>query len=62
MHIIGEFSSFFMSHLMQLFGDFFEVGNLYKRFAGGGILLCQLLSLVFTAGWFGEALPGVKFL
>ena len=51
-----------MSHLMQLFGDSFEAGNLYKRFAGGGILLCQWLLLVFIAGWFGEALPRVRLL
>ena len=53
---------FFTSHLMQFFRDSFEDGNLYKRFAGEGILLFQWLSLVLTAGWFGEALPGVRLL
>ena len=49
-HIIGEFASFLMSHFMQLFGDSFEAGDLYKRFARGGIVLCQWLLLVLQRG------------
>ena len=49
-HITGEFASFLMSHLMQLFGDSLEAGDLYTRFAGGGILLCQWLVLVLQQG------------
>ena len=36
-HITKEFVSFLTSHLMRLFGDSFEAGDLYKRFAWGGI-------------------------
>ena len=33
-YITEEFASFFMSHLMQAFGESFEAGrDLYKRFA-----------------------------
>ena len=33
----GNLLLFLRSHLMQLFGDFFEAGDLYKRFGGGKI-------------------------
>ena len=35
----GNLQVFLTSHLMQLFEDSFEARNLYKRFAGGVILL-----------------------
>ena len=31
----GNLLVFLRSHLMQLFGDSFEAGDLYKRFGGG---------------------------
>ena len=45
-HITREFASFFYAVVW----DSFEAGDLYKRFAGGGILLCQWLLLVLQRG------------
>ena len=47
-HITEEFPSFLKSHLMRL--DSFEAKGLYKRFAGGRILLCHWLLLVCQRG------------
>ena len=61
-YITGEFASFLMSHLMQVFGESFEVGDLYKKVCMGMNFLCQWLPLVFTARWLGEMLPRIKLL
>ena len=37
----GNFLVFFRSQLMQLFGDSFEAGDLYKRFGGKRIFFCD---------------------
>ena len=51
---------------MQLFGDSFEAGVLYKRFGGGNIYFYFFCDngyhWVLQWGGFGEALRGVRFL
>ena len=40
--LLGNLFFFFMSHLMQVLRESFEVGrDLYKIFAGGGTHLCK---------------------
>ena len=60
-YIIGEFASFLMSHLMQVSGENFEAGDLYKKVCMGRNFLCQWLLLVLIARWLGKALVGINF-
>ena len=60
-YITGEFASFLMSHLMQVSGETFEAGDLYKKVCMGRNFLCQWLLLVLTARCLGEALAGINF-
>ena len=62
--ILRNFLVFSRSHLMQLFGDSFKGGDLYKRFGGGKkFFFCDNgYHWVLRWGGFGEAFPGIIFL